>query len=153
MIYFLMDEDERLIEIGLTRRMNSRLARRRRTRGNALRLLAVIDGDLVKVSEIRERFSGLKVDRDWYRIDTAIVEFIGRKGHPWSKGMPTGTPAYYARLVDLAAVSRIPGATLAEIALSDWADRNGFSESPTSREILAMNCQASFIRSRRDKSS
>ena len=85
MIYFLMDEAEGLIEIGVTRHMNSQLAQRRRARGNALKLLGVIDGDLVKVSEIRGRFSSLKVDRDWYRIDMAMVEFIGRKGHPWSE--------------------------------------------------------------------
>ena len=140
MIYFLMDEAEGLIEIGVTRHMNSRLAQRRRARGNALKLLGVIDGDLVKVSEIRGRFSSLKVDRDWYRIDMAMVEFIGRKGHPWSEDTRIGTPAYHDRLLDLAAVSKIPAATLVDLALSYWADRNGFSGSPTSRDILAMNC-------------
>ena len=61
MIYFLLNEDERLIEIGMTGHMNTRLAKRRITHGNALRLLAVIEGDLLEAAAIHERFSDLKV--------------------------------------------------------------------------------------------
>ena len=139
MIYFLLNEDERLIEIGMTGHMNTRLAKRRRTHGNALRLLAVIEGDLLEAAAIHERFSDLKVRDDWYRIDTTMVEFIGRQGHPWGGGMLTGTPAYHDRLADLAAISRIPAASLVELALSGWADRNGLSATPAgeSESVLA----------------
>ena len=139
MIYFLLNEDERLIEIGMTGHMNSRLDQRRRTHGNALRLLAVIEGDLPEAAAIRERFSDLKVRDDWYRIDTTMVEFIGREGHPWGGGMLTGTPAYHDRLADLAAISKIPAATLVELALSGWAERNVFSDEPAgkSESVLA----------------
>jgi hypothetical protein len=139
MIYFLLNEDERLIEIGMTGHMNTRLAKHRRTHGNALRLLAVIEGDLLEAAAIHERFSDLKVRDDWYRIDTKMVAFIGRQGHPWGGGMLTGTPAYHDRLADLAAISRIPAASLVELALTEWADRNGFSATPAgeSDSVLA----------------
>jgi hypothetical protein len=48
-----------------------------------VRLLAVIDGDLREAAAIHERFSYLEVRDDWYRIDTLLVEFIGREGHAW----------------------------------------------------------------------
>jgi hypothetical protein len=128
MIYFLLNEDERLIEIGLTGNMNSRLAQRRSTFGDVLRVLAVIEGGLLGASAIRARFSDLQVRDDWYRIDPTMVEFIGREGHPWSGGLLAGTPEYHDRVADLAAVSKIPAATLVELALAGWADRNGFSD-------------------------
>src|SRR5689334_1576018 len=112
MIYFLLNEDERLIEIGLTVSMNSRLAQRHATHGEALRLLAVIEGDFLAAAAIRERFADLQVRDDWYRIEPRLVEFIGRDGHPWSGGLPAGSPEYLDRLADLAAVSNIPAATL-----------------------------------------
>jgi hypothetical protein len=139
MIYFLMNEDERLIEIGMTRHMSSRLAQRHGTLGNVLRLLAVIDGDLPEAAAIHERFAHLKVFDDWYRIDSTMVEFIKREGHPWSDSMLTGTPAYDDRLADLAEVSKIPAATLMELALSGWADRNGFSTVPAGHNLEMMN--------------
>src|SRR5438874_2573969 len=117
MIYFLLNEDERLIEIGITGHMNTRLVQRRGTHGNVLRLLAVIEGDLLEAVAIHERFSDLHVRDDWYRIDTTMVEFIERKGHPWGGGMRVGAPEYQDRLADLAAVSKIPAATLVELAL------------------------------------
>jgi hypothetical protein len=128
MIYFLLNEDERLIEIGVTGHMSSRLAQRRGTYGNVLRLLAIIDGNLSEAAAIHKRFSNMRVIDDWYRIDTTMIEFIGREGHDWSGSMPTATPAYQDRLADLAALSQIPSATLVELALSGWADRNGFSD-------------------------
>ena len=138
MIYFLLNEDERLIEIGVRGRMNTRLAQRRGTHGNVLRLLAVIDGDHREAAAIHERFSDLKVRDDWYRIDTTMVEFIGREGHPWGGGMLTGTPAYHDRLADLVAISKIPAASLVELALSGWPDRNGFSNERAGRSESAL---------------
>jgi hypothetical protein len=140
MIYFLLNEDERLIEIGMTGHMSSCLAQRRRTHGNALRLLAVIDGDVPEAAAIHERFSRMRVLDDWYRIDTTMIEFIGREGHPWSETMLTGTPDYHDRLADLAEVSKIPAAALADLALSGWAARNGFSTVPAGRNPRPMNC-------------
>jgi len=133
MIYFLLNEDERLIEIGMTGHMSSRLDQRRRTHGNVLRLLAVIEGDPPEAAAIRERFSYLKVHDDWYRIDTTMVEYIGREGHPWFGGLPTGTPAYHDRLADLSAISKIPAAALVELALAGWAERNVFSDELTGK--------------------
>jgi hypothetical protein len=127
MIYFLLNEDERLIEVGMTVHLHSRLAERRSAQKGVLRLLAVVDGGPTAAAAIRERFSRLRVRDDWYRIDPAMVEFIAREGRPWGGGMPTGTPAYHDRVADLAAVSKVPAATLVELALSGWADRNGFA--------------------------
>lgn len=127
MIYFLLNEDERLIEIGVTGHMNTRLAQRRGMHGNVLRLLAVIEGDLLEAAAIHERFSDLQVRGDWYRIDTTMVEFIERAGHPWNGSMRAGTPAYHDRLADLAAARRIPAGRLAERALAAWADCHGFA--------------------------
>ena len=140
MIYFLMNEDERLIEIGTTGHMSSRLAQRHGTYGKALRLLAVVDGDLPEAAVIRQRFSHLRVADDWYRIDSAIIDFIGRKGHPWEESLLTGTPAYHDRLADLAEASKIPPATLMELALSGWAARNGFSDATAGSDRDVMNC-------------
>src|SRR5438270_7283710 len=126
MICFLLDEDERLIEIGLAGNVNSRLAQRRGALGDGLRDLAVAEGGLLEAAAIRERFAGLQVRDDWYRIEPAMIEFIGREGHPWGGGMVVGTPTYRDRLAELAEASEIPSATLAELALPGWADRNGF---------------------------
>ena len=46
-----------------------------------------------------------------------MVEFIRQEGHPWREGMLTGTPAYDDRLADLAEASKIPAATIMELAL------------------------------------
>src|SRR5512143_4072266 len=54
MIYFLLGEDERLIDAGVAEHMNSRLDQRRRAHSNALRLLAVIDGGHSEAEAIRE---------------------------------------------------------------------------------------------------
>lgn len=133
MIYFLLNEDERRIAIGVAEHIHSRLDQLRRAHGKALRVLAVVDGDLSVAAEIRARFSYLRVIGDWHRIDTAMTEFIEREGSPWGGGLTTGTPEYQDRLAELAARSGIPAATLLELTLTEWAEGHGFSGEPEGR--------------------
>lgn len=125
MIYFLLDEDERRIEIGLTLEMHSRLACRRRAYGANLRLLAVMAGGEPEVMAIRYRFSPLLTCEGWHRIDNELTKFIDRHGTPWDRGESDTTPEFRDRLERLADRSHIPTAVLAAVALNEWAERHG----------------------------
>ena len=124
MIYFLLDEHERRIEIGLTRALNTRLAHRRNASGCNLRLLAVMAGGRREATAIRDRFRLLRCNDGWHRIDKTLTAFIDREGTPWGGGVPDTTPEYRDRLTYLAARSHIPAATLASVALAEWAARH-----------------------------
>jgi hypothetical protein len=78
-IYFITNEDEKLVKIGFSKNPLGRLKQLETASSSKLKLAKVIKGTRESEVKYHRLFSRYKVRREWFRLSEEILCFIARE--------------------------------------------------------------------------
>jgi hypothetical protein len=149
MIYFMQPLDGGPVKIGFSDDVETRRAQLESHYGQPLALLATMDGGRKEEQAVHSRFAHLRFGRtEQFRPAAELMTFIGRPllvgANPNAvEAMEPasidnrvmvialkGSPEFRDWLSAVSKKSRIPATSIVEVALAEWASRNGHSEPP-----------------------
>lgn len=83
MIYFIRPVGGGNIKIGTTIRLSQRLKELTKDVGQALEVLAVVEGGLSAERQLHEQFAHLRVTQEWFEPGDDLTGFIVSEATPW----------------------------------------------------------------------
>jgi len=88
LIYFVQDKStrKRLIKIGYTQNMDSRITGLQTGAAESLVVLGVMDGDRKEEKRLHSQFKPFRVAGEWFSPDASLLAFIKANTRSWDKG-------------------------------------------------------------------
>lgn len=84
MIYFIQRPDGGPIKIGKSIQPSVRRKAVEKKRGCVLRCLGVMPGGIPEEGALHRRFSALRLEREWFRPESELTDFIATNASPWT---------------------------------------------------------------------
>jgi len=127
-IYFAQSRTTRLIKIGTTECLRTRLPELRQQADGEVDVLGVTDGSFAEETSLHQHFQHLHVKGEWFRPEAELRDFIEQNTRAWDgqklRRMIALPPSLYQRLSALAKKNRRPLQWEAIIAIETHLEAN-----------------------------
>lgn len=102
MIYFVQDPRDKRVKIGTTICLSVRHRALEIEHGTTLNVLGVTDGSFADEDALHKRFGLLRIEGEWFRPGSELVDFITTDCRPWD-GIDEVPPTRPTKITRLAA--------------------------------------------------